>query len=281
MLPRKIKNLFRTDSFDDELRDIVREKYFILPPKGNSSKYKKWRVIYLSESKFYVKMVAKNSLFSSPEEYKIELKRAYNIDYDQLLLDFYKANSYSFLPEYLFETKNFLCFKYYNDYSPLYLDDCVESSVLKISQLLGLNLVPNELKLTNFFKDIVYNFHTLYKNEIIEHEILENTRKLLGLYSKSPLLNYLCFTPSNIALQDFSVKRDVDGKIVDWKYTNIDSWDILMPNYIFNIRGDNDDTHYNLQQIHNLYTSPSVILTYDSKYYNGGLIKDIVKPSYD
>jgi hypothetical protein len=267
MQPCKIKNLFRTSSFDDELRSIVHEKYFVLPAKGKSFKYKKSCVIYLSESKFYIKMVPKNQLYNTP--------KFADIDCEQLLNNFYKSNRYDFLPEYLFETPNFLCFKYYIDYTPLFLDDVIDTKFLKLSHLLNISLTPKQLYLTPFFKTVIRNFHILYKNEIVTNNVPLEICELLNFKTSSNLLNYLCCTPSNITLQDFFVKRDDIGKIVDWKYTNIDNWDILFPNYIFDIKDSGDDIIQHLQKINELYDKPTVVLTYESKYYDAGLISNI------
>lgn len=251
-----------------ELNDAIKEKYIITSVWDGIHKDKKWHKIYLSESKFYAKVIPKSELFDTIID---------NINSKELLNNFYKKNKYSFLPEYLFETENFICFKFYNDYSPLCLSDLIESPVLKISKLIGINLKLQKVKPTDFFKDIIRNFHLLYKNEIIKTNLTDDTKNLLGLQAKSPLLNYLCFTPSCISIEDFSVKRDDTGKIIDWKYTDIDNWDILMPNYIFNISGTglNDDTLDNLQNIGYLYDSPTVILTHQFEYYDAGLISDI------
>lgn len=265
-----IKNInpLKNHLITDELNDVIKEKYIVVSVWDGIHKNKKWHKIYLSENKCYAKVVPKSELFDSIIT---------DIDHKVLLSNFYKKNKYSFLPEYLFETENFICFKFYNDYSPLRLDDLIESPVLKISNLLGINLKLQKVKPTYFFKDVICNFHALYQNEIIETNLSEATRNLLGLQASSPLLNYLCFTPSCISIEDFSVKRDDTDKIVDWKYTDIDNWDILMPNYIFNISGTetDDDTHHNLQRISYLYDSPTVILTHKSEYYDAGLIKDI------
>lgn len=260
-------NFFKNNPFDDEFNNVIQEKYYIVSQWNEKRKYKKWHVIYLIESKLYVKVVPKNQLYITLE--------FDNIDCKQILNDFYKSNKYCFLPEYLFETLNFLCFKYYNDYTPLVLEDVVDTKYLKLSRLLNINLTSNYLELTPFFKTVICNFHILYKNEIVTNSVPPDIRQLLNLKTSSASLNYLCCTPSNITLRDFSVKRDSNGKIIDWKYTNIDNWDILFPNYIFDIKDSSDDTIYHLQKINALYDKPTVVLTHESKYYDAGPISNI------
>jgi hypothetical protein len=260
-------NSLKNNIFDDEFNDTIQEKYCIITQWDDKEKYKKCHIIYLFKSKLYIKLVPKKQLY-------ITFKFT-NIDYKHILNTFYKSNKYSFLPEYLFETSNFLCFKYYNDYTTLVLEDVVDTKFLKLAKLLNINLTSKHFKLTPFFKTIIHNFHTLYKNEIIMNSVPSEICELLNFKSSSTLLNYLCCTPSNIILQDFSVKRDPFGKIIDWKYTNIDNWDILFPNYIFDIKDSGDDIKFHLQKINAMYDKPMIILAYESKYYDAGLISNI------
>jgi hypothetical protein len=265
-----IKNsLLHRRLLKQEFSGVIDENIIFKPPLPN----KKTRVIYLSESKVYAKLIHKSALFDT-----------YNfnddIDCKKILTDFYKANKYSFLPEFLFETKNYFCFRYYNEYTPLLLDDVIDTNFLKIQDVLGLKLKQSKLETMPFFNKIISSFNNLYKNEIILTCVPESTRNFFNFKSTSSFLNYVCITPSNIALQDFYVKRDADNKIIDWKYTNIDNWDILIPNYIvnLNILEDNlyDDTPENFKKINMMYKKPSIFLIYNSQYYDIGLIKDIL-----
>ena len=271
MLSRKLINQFKTNLFDNELKDVINEKYYVITIWNGWRSYKKWHIIYLAKSKLYVKMIPKHELFHT--------LNFDNLDCEAILNNFYKTNKYQFLPEYLFETNSFLCFKYYKDYTPLLISDVINVNFLKISSLLNINLTPKSLELTPFFKNIIFNFRTLYKNEKLQNDIPLHIKELLNFKSHSSFLNYLCITPSNITLQDFSVKRNSDGEIIDWKYTDIDNWDILFPNYIFDIEDGGDDTAIHLEKINSMCDKPTVVLTYKSNYYNTLLIENFYDQS--
>jgi hypothetical protein len=253
----------------EELNAIINENIIFKPSPSN----KKWRIIYLNESKIYAKLIHKSALFDT---YKFDS----DIDCKKILTNFYKSNNYSFVPEFLFETENYFCFKYYNDYTPLLLNDVINTNILKIQEILGVKLDQSKLETTSFFKNIISSFNTLYKNEIILSNVPESIRSDFNFTSTSSFLNYVCITPSNIALQDFLVRRNNEGEIIDWKYVHIDNWDIFIPNYIINLNTiENDlfdDTLENFEKINSLNKKPSVFLIYDSKYYDADLIQNIL-----
>lgn len=131
-----------------------------------------------------------------------------------------KMNEYPLFPKFLFQTENHLAFEWLHDWEV----PTVEDFITPETQLRrSLNLEVTELAMSSFF-----------------HEFLEALKE----FHTSGL------TVDQIQLDDFAVKRDDTGNIIDWKYVRVTSVapvrpEIDIPRYLFVLEpSDPDDTIY-------------------------------------
>ena len=135
----------------------------------------------------------------------------------------------------------------------------------------------------------------MYLNEKIDIEFPKELKELICLKTTSKSLNYLTITPSDINIHDIMVKKDKNNKIIDWKYVDFDNIEIYFPRYIFNFEPcakypvDNryEDVRVlqehkqgghdvlNLKDINDITDKPSILLSYNYKWYNLGEIEKI------
>ena len=133
-----------------------------------------------------------------------------------------KMNEYSFLPKFLFQTENHLVFEWFHTWEMPTVGDFISPNIqLKHS----LNIEVDELEMSPFFHDVLAQLKEFHNS---------------GL------------TVDQIQRDDFVVKRDDSGKIVDWKYVRATSVTpvIDIPRYLFVLDSDtypDDDVYDEIQ----------------------------------
>lgn len=252
----------------------------------SADKTNKFNVLYNLDTKKYYKVYNKR-LFIEKTMTGSDTGEVYNI-----LLPFFKKKT-TFLPELHYETKNYLFFDYYIDYSLPKASDFIDISKVSLYKILN---IPNENADNNFkptvlFNEIINSFEKIYLNEKIYDPIPEDIKKMYALIfnnnTNNNKLNYLTITPSNISLKDFVVKRNENGEILDWKYIDMENLHIQPPKYIYNLnendkypinyidpnftksdaykRGGHDAV--NNEQVLHLLENNNIIYCFESKWY--------------
>jgi len=267
----------------EELKNIG--KFYLVDSLEKQSIY--YKVVYDIENNEYIKVYNKKTFIN---QYREPIHN--EINHFELLLNFFKKNKYSFLPEFKFETKNYLGFKYYSGYKKSTYKDYIDDSVEKIEKLLKVKINKKNHNITENFLQIIKNFKIMYINEKIKIPLSDNAKEFSNFKSKSKLLDYLTITPSSFTLSNILFKKDKNSNVIDWKYVDMENIDICFPRYIFNLNEDKlypkddkinileknnkfiGDDNVNLQHINKLTDKPSVFYTLNHKWYNLGEIKN-------
>lgn len=156
---------------------------------------------------------------------------------------------YDFLPKFVLETDNYIGVEWYpeNEWTIPNPIDFINVNIRELYDYL--NLSNYNPQATAFLKSVISSFHNLYVNEqfdITLNELLKTVDKwpmtsqldyMDELYDL-PLINYVTWVPDNIEINNFVVKRDVNGNIVDWKYTGVTRWMQGAPKYVFSISSE-------------------------------------------
>ena len=246
-----------------------------------------FKIIYDVKNKEYLKVYHKK-VFKN--QYREPIHK--DIDHLNILLNFFKDNTYNFLSEFKYETKNYIAFKYYFDYKKSKLKDYVDLSIKKLEDILNIPIENKKCNITKIFKTIIKNFKSMYENEKLELLLSDEAKKFANFKSKSKTLNYLTITPSSITLNNILFKKNKNNKIIDWKYIDMENIEICFPRYIFNLNDTKlypinkvnpdvnsskymaGDDKINLEDINKITDKPCVFCTFEYKWYNIGEIKN-------
>ena len=244
-----------------------------------------FKIIFDIKNKEYLKVYDKK-VFKN--QYREPIHK--NLDHLNILLNFFKNHNYSFLPEFKYETQNFIAFKYYHGYKHSKLDDYIDLTIKKLGNIL--NLPINNYKIKKIFKTIIKNFKCMYEKEKLETPLPIEAKKHANFKSKSNSLDYLTITPSSITLNNILFLKDQNNKIIDWKYIDMENIEICFPRYIFNLNksklypisksnSDIDTKNYmagddkmNLEDINKITDKPCVFCTFEHEWFNIGEIKN-------
>lgn len=152
-----------------------------------------------------------------------------------------KMSSYNFLPGYAFCTDNYIAFDWYNDYETPSRCDFLKFERINEVIFKSKSLNNKFTIASNFLKDIICKFNYLYESTKIKHKIPDFYFNSKHHFNSKIFCDnntdYLCVSPCNITCNDFVVKRDVDGKIIDWKFIDIGNFLVAPPRYIFCLDG--------------------------------------------
>lgn len=148
----------------------------------------------------------------------LELILAYYIMYKKFLTS--TARDYNFLPNFEFETANFIAFEYCtDDYKPATIDDFITPIDKLNNTLTGVN---NITKLSSFGLDVINSFEQLATAERVSkffpEEHVNTTIFDAGLYC----VDGITVTLDALRWGDVIVKKE-NNKIVDWKYISVEN----------------------------------------------------------